>query len=98
MSVQSGIPAMVPSVLRVRFNKGERALLEGVCRHARMNLTEYVRRKALHAAYTELCSEQIIIPAAHWKEFEAWMTAPGREIPALKELAESLPTWSKRED
>ena len=35
----------------------------------------------------------VTIPAEDWEKFEAWVEAPGKEIPALRKLAASRPVW-----
>jgi uncharacterized protein (DUF1778 family) len=35
----------------------------------------------------------VMIPAADWEKFEAWVDAPAKDIPALRKLAASLPAW-----
>jgi uncharacterized protein (DUF1778 family) len=81
-------------VLSVRVSASERDLLEVAAEQARTNLSDFVRRKALEAAEVDVLQYGIVtIPAADWEKFEAWVSAPAREIPALKELASSRPAW-----
>jgi uncharacterized protein (DUF1778 family) len=90
-----GKPVM-SSVLSVRLNKEERALLETASAQAQTNLSDFVRRKALEAAETVVLERRIVtIPAKDWQRFEAWANRPAREVPGLKELAERPPTWRK---
>lgn len=35
----------------------------------------------------------VAIPAADWDRFEAWMTSPAKDAPALRELAAHRPAW-----
>ena len=87
---------MASSVLSVRLNKRERAVLEHASAQARTKVSDFVRRKALEAAEIELLERRtIVIPAKDWARFEAWATKPAREIGALEELARSTPTWRK---
>ena len=84
------------SVLSVRLNKEERALLETASAQAQTNLSDFVRRKALEAAETAVLDRQIVtIPAKDWLRFEAWANKPAREVAGLKELAGRPPTWRK---
>ena len=84
------------SVLSVRLNKEERALLETASAQAQTNLSDFVRRKALEAAETAVLDRQIVtIPAKDWQRFEAWANKPAREVAGLKELAGRPPTWRK---
>jgi uncharacterized protein (DUF1778 family) len=87
---------MSSSVLSVRLSDQERTLLEAASSQARTNVSEFVRRKALEAAETDLVERRIvIIPAKDWERFEAWAAKPARNIPGLKELAHRPPTWRK---
>jgi uncharacterized protein (DUF1778 family) len=84
------------SVLSVRLNEKERALLEAASTQARTNVSDFVRRKALEAAEIDVMERRIvIIPAKDWERFEAWAARPPREIAGLKELAGRPPTWRK---
>ncbi len=81
-------------VVSVRVSPGERDLLEVAAGQARTSLSDFVRRKALEAAEIDVLNYGIVsIPAADWEKFEAWASAPARELPALKELAASRPAW-----
>jgi uncharacterized protein (DUF1778 family) len=87
---------MSSSVLSVRLNEKERALLEAASSQIRTNVSEFVRRKALEAAETEVLERRVVqIPAKDWERFEAWAARPGREIAALKELIRKPPTWRR---
>lgn len=82
------------SVLSVRLSDHERQLLEAASSQARTTLSDFVRRKALEAAETDVLDRRVItIPAKDWERFEAWASAPAQEIPGLAELARRTPTW-----
>jgi uncharacterized protein (DUF1778 family) len=84
------------SVLSVRVNPEERALLEAASEQARTNLSDFVRRKALEAAEVEVLERSVVtIPAKDWEAFEAWVARPAEPIPALKRLARKTPTWQR---
>jgi len=84
------------SVLSVRLNKQERALLETASAQAQTNLSDFVRRKALEAAESAVLERRIVtIPAKDWQRFEAWASKPAREVAGLKELLGRPPTWRK---
>jgi uncharacterized protein (DUF1778 family) len=84
------------TVLSVRLNDQERAILEAASSQARTNVSDFVRRKALEAAELEIMERRVVtIPAKDWERFEAWAAQPAREIPALKELFAMTPTWQK---
>ena len=36
---------------------------------------------------------QVVIPAEHWAEFQAWAQRPARTVPALQALAATKPAW-----
>ena len=84
------------SVLSVRVNPDERALLEAVAEQARTSLSDYLRRKAVEVAETDVLNRSIItIPAKDWEAFEAWLKRPAKAIPALQKLARSTPSWDR---
>ena len=88
--------ATMSTVLSVRLNDEERALLEEASTQARTNLSDFVRRKAIEAAEAEVLERRIvIIPAKDWERFEAWAAKPAREIPGLKKLGSRPLTWRK---
>ena len=81
-------------VLSVRVTPSERDLLESAAEHARTNLSDFVRRKALEAAEMEVLDRRVVtIPAEHWEKFEHWVNAPAKPVPALRELAATRPAW-----
>src|SRR2546429_253991 len=85
---------MTTSVLSVRVNGDERALLEAASEQARTSLSDFVRRKALEAAEIDFLERRIVvIPAKGWEAFEAWADRPPQQIPALEELMRTDPKW-----
>lgn len=87
---------MSTTVLSVRMSQEERALLEAASEQAHTSLSEFVRRKAVDAAESDLLERRVVtISAKDWEAFEAWAHEPPREIPALKELAAKAPTWQR---
>jgi len=87
---------MSSSVLSVRLSDQERTLLEAASSQARTNVSDFVRRKALEAAETDMVERRIvIIPAKDWERYEAWAAKPPREIAGLRDLAHRPPTWRK---
>ena len=88
--------ASTSPVLSVRLNPDERALLEAAAEQSHTNLSDFVRRKALEAAETDVLTRVIItIPARDWAAFEAWGKRPAKAIPALNELARVTPSWDR---
>jgi uncharacterized protein (DUF1778 family) len=82
------------SVLSVRVNPEERAILEAAAEQAHTSLSDFVRRKSLEAAEMEVLNRSIItIPAKDWEAFEAWLHRPAETVPALAELARRRPSW-----
>ena len=87
---------MQSSVLSVRMSSSERNLLEAAAAQAHTSLSDFVRRKALDAAELDVMERRIVtIPAEDWEKFEAWVEAPATEIPALKELSNTPPSWQE---
>lgn len=90
------MPTVPAAVLSVRVSASERALLEAAAEQARTNLSDFVRRRALEAAETDLLDRRVVtIPAKDWAKFEAWASAPAKAVPALRKLAKSRPIWQK---
>ncbi len=86
--------AAPPSVLSVRVSAHERDLLEVAAGQARTNLSDFVRRKAIEAAELDVLAHPVVtIPAEDWDRFEAWVNAPAREVPALRDLLSRRPAW-----
>jgi uncharacterized protein (DUF1778 family) len=84
----------VSPIVSVRVSPNERDLLEVAAEQARTSLSDFIRRKANEAAEMEVLDYRIVtIPAEDWEKFEAWVEAPGKEIPALRKLAASRPVW-----
>jgi uncharacterized protein (DUF1778 family) len=78
----------------VRVSAEERELLEAAAEQSRTNLSDFIRRKAVEAAELELFQRnRVVIPAADWEKFEAWVESPPKEIPALRRLAQTAPVW-----
>ena len=83
-----------PAVLSVRVSPAERVLLEAAADHARTNLSDFIRRRALEAAEQDLFDHRLVtIPADDWDKFENWANAPAKEIPALRRLSATRPAW-----
>jgi uncharacterized protein (DUF1778 family) len=88
--------ASIASVLSVRVNSDERALLEAAAEQAHTNLSDFVRRKALEAAEADLLNRTIVtITAKDWESFEAWIKRPAAAIPALRKLGAINPSWDR---
>ncbi len=89
-------PSHTTSVLSVRVNPDERAILEAAAEQAHTSLSEFVRRKALESAEAEVLNRTLVtIPARDWEAFEAWLDRPAETIPALAELARRTPSWER---
>lgn len=84
------------SVLSVRVNPDERAILEAAAEQAHTSLSDFMRRKALEAAEMDMLNRSIVtIPAKDWEAFEAWLDRPADAVPALTELARRKPSWAR---
>jgi uncharacterized protein (DUF1778 family) len=69
-------------------------LLEAAAGHARTSLSDFIRRKAIDGAEAEMLERSgVTIPAAEWEKIEAWVDAPAKVLPALRELASHTPKW-----
>jgi uncharacterized protein (DUF1778 family) len=83
-----------PVVLSVRVSAGERSLPEAAAEQARTSLSDFVRRKAIEAAESDMLNRRVVtIPAHDWERFEAWTQAPAQDVPALRRLAATPPVW-----
>ncbi len=70
---------LTTSVLSVRVNPDERAVLEAAAEQAHTNLSDFIRRKALAAAEADVVNRTVVtIPARDWEAFESWQSAAGR--------------------
>ena len=84
------------SVLSVRVNPNERALLEAAAEQAHTTLSDFVRRRALESAEADVLNRSVVtIAAKDWAAFEAWVNRPAKKVPALVELARRKPSWDK---
>jgi uncharacterized protein (DUF1778 family) len=84
------------SILSVRVNTEERALLEAAAEQSQTSLSDFVRRKALESAEMEVLARSVItIPAEEWENFESWLDRPAKSIPALVKLARTQPSWKR---
>ena len=84
------------SVLSVRINPAERALLEAAAEQAHTTVSNFVRRRAVEAAEAEVLNRSVVtIPAEDWASFEAWAARPAETIPALAELSRRRPSWER---
>jgi uncharacterized protein (DUF1778 family) len=89
------MPRSAPAVL-IRVSADERALLEAAAEEARTNLGDFIRRRAIEAAETDLLERRIVtIPAKDWSKFEAWTSASAKVVPALRKLAKTRPLWQE---
>ena len=87
---------MTTSVLSVRVNEEERALLEAASEQERTSLSDFVRRKAIEAAEVDVLERRLVtIPAKDWEAFEAWAQRPPKKIAALERLARTDPKWRR---
>jgi uncharacterized protein (DUF1778 family) len=84
------------SILSVRVTPNERAMLQAAAEQTRTTLSDFVRRKSVEAAETEILSRSIVtIPAKDWEAFETWINRPAEDIPALAKLARRVPSWER---
>ena len=87
---------MSTTVLSVRVSQQERAILEAASEQANTSLSDFVRRKAVDGAESDMLERRIVtIAAKDWEAFESWASRPAQEIPAIRELATKPPTWQR---
>jgi uncharacterized protein (DUF1778 family) len=84
------------SILSVRVNPDEHAILEAAAAQARTTLSDFVRRKAIEAAEADVLNRTIVtIPAKDWEAFEAWINRRAKVVPGLRKLACIVPSWER---
>lgn len=84
------------SVLSIRVNPDERALLEAAAEEAHTSLSDFMRRKSLEAAELDMLNRHIVaIPAENWAAFEDWIDRPAEVKPGLVALARKTPAWEE---
>ena len=84
----------ISPIVSLRVSPSERALLETAADQAQTSLSDFVRRKAIEAAELAVLDRRVVtIPAEDWEKFEAWVGAPAKDVPKLRELAGSRPVW-----
>jgi len=84
------------SILSVRVSPDERAILEAAAEQSHTTLSDFMRRKSIEAAETEVLSRSIVtIPAKDWEAFEAWINSPAGDNPGLAKLARRVPSWER---
>lgn len=87
-------PQNSTSVLSVRVNADERAILQAAAEQAHTNVSDFMRRKALEAAETDVLNRTVVtIAAKDWEAFEAWLHRPASANPALEKLMRLTPSW-----
>ena len=86
--------ASTSSIVSVRVNADERAMLEAAAAQAHTSLSDFMRRKAMEAAEVEVLNRsRVTIPAQNWEAFEAWLDGSADPNPALAELMQLKPVW-----
>ena len=81
------------TVLSVRVNAEERAVLEAAADQARTSLSDFVRRTAIDAAEADILNRTVVtIPAKDWEAFEAWAGRPPEVLAGLVALAQRAST------
>ena len=89
-------PTQSTSVLSVRVNPTERAILEAAAEESRTTLSDFVRRMSVEAAETALFHRTVVtIPAKDWEAFESWVHRPAEENPGLAAIAKRIPSWER---
>lgn len=78
---------MTTTELNVHISEQERAILEAASEQANTSLSDYVRRRAVEAAESDMFERRIVtIPAKNWDPFERWAHQLERQLAPLNEL------------
>ena len=86
--------AQTSTVISVRVSANERAMLEAAAEEAHTSLSDFMRRKSMDAAETEIMQRSIVtIPAESWDAFETWLHHPAEPNPALARLMALKLVW-----
>jgi uncharacterized protein (DUF1778 family) len=73
--------------INLRINLPIKGLLVRAARLQQMRLTEFMVKSSQAAAEAALAERtRFVLPAEKWREFNAALDAPAREIPALRKL------------
>ncbi|MBZ9650299.1 DUF1778 domain-containing protein [Sphingobium sp. 3R8] len=73
------------SPLNISIDADERASLEAAAKHTGVDLSNFIRGKAIEAAETALLERRLVtIPAEDWNKIEAWVDTPPKDIAALR--------------
>jgi uncharacterized protein (DUF1778 family) len=89
-------PRTATSVLSVRVDPAERALLARAAEQSHTTISDFMRRKAVEAAESDVLNRTTVtIPAKDWQAFEAWAARPAETIPALAALSRRRPSWAR---
>jgi uncharacterized protein (DUF1778 family) len=82
------------SVLSVRLNPSEKAVLEAAAAEKHTTPSDFMRRTALLAAATVLFRRNVVItPAKDRVAIESWIGGPPDDNPGLAAIAKRLPSW-----
>lgn len=81
-------------ILGIRVTPKERAILEAAAEQSCTTLSDFMRRKSVEAAESEVLNRSVVtIPAKDGEAFEAWINRPAQAIPGLAKLAHRKPSW-----
>lgn len=84
------------SIESIELTPDERRLLEAAAERSSTSLGDFMRRQALEAAEIQAFDRRVVtIPAEDWAKFEAWISIPGKIVPALRDLARRPLSWER---
>ena len=84
------------TVLSVRVNPAEKAILEAAAAEEHTTLSDFMRRMSVRAAETALFHRNLVtIPAKDWEAFEAWLGGPPADNPGLAAITNRKPSWER---
>jgi uncharacterized protein (DUF1778 family) len=85
---------LVSARVNLRISPEVKAALMQAAKLQRIKLTEFMVNASQTAAETTMADRTLfILPAEKWREFNAALDAPAREIPALRKLFTKRPVF-----
>src|ERR1700759_5133893 len=82
------------SVLSVRVNPSEKAVLEAAAEEEHTTLSDFMRGMAVQAAEPALFQRNpLTIPAKDWESFEAWIGGPPADNAGLAAIGNRGASW-----
>jgi len=84
----------VSARINLRISPRVKATLVQAAKLQRVKLTEFMVKSSQAAAESAMADRTLfVLTAAEWREFNAALDAPAREIPALRKLFRNRPVF-----